>query len=174
MQLEAFLRQRLMEIQATAKESKMGFSFSQSHSSTEISPQELEVMLSHVLSTLDAINRPKLKNLALIRESPRYKPKLSLVLIGQLLQTFYCYSFRYVDRVANSLQQHLHLADKVEGNRTTLAERRRTAATEQARLQPTLKKLIERTKELQADLEKNISKKYNNRPVHITGGVTSL
>jgi hypothetical protein len=27
---------------------------------------------------------------------------------------------------------------------------------------------------LQADLEKNISKKYNNRPVHITGGVTSL
>nr|SVE89938.1 EOG090X07S9 [Daphnia sinensis] len=150
-ELEAFLRQRLIEIQATAKESKMGFSFSQSHSSTEIAPQELEAMLSHVLSTLDAINRPKLKNLALIRESPRY-----------------------VDRVANSLQQHRRLADKVDGNRTTLAERRRTAAAEQARLQPTLKKLIERTKELQADIEKNISKKYNNRPVHITGGVTSL
>nr|SVE70480.1 EOG090X07S9 [Daphnia similis]SVE71735.1 EOG090X07S9 [Daphnia similis]SVE72364.1 EOG090X07S9 [Daphnia similis] len=150
-ELEAFLRQRLMEIQATAKESKMGFSFSQSHSSTEISPQEFEVMLSQVLSTLDAISRPKLKNLALIRESSRY-----------------------VDRVANSLQQHLRLADKVDGNRTMLAERRRTAAAEQARLQPTLKKLIERTKELQADIEKNISKKYNNRPVHITGGVTSL
>jgi hypothetical protein len=82
--------------------------------------------------------------------------------------------FRYVDRVANSLQQHLRLADKMEANRAILAERRRSAAADQARLLPTLKKLIERTKELQADMEKNISKKYNNRPVHITGGVTSL
>nr|SVE85551.1 EOG090X07S9 [Daphnia pulicaria] len=149
-ELEAFLKQRLMEIQATSKESK-GFSFTQTHSSTEKSPQQLEEMLSQVLSTIDAINRPKLKNLALIRESPRY-----------------------VDRVANSLQQHLRLADKMEANRMILAERRRSAAAEQVGLQPTLKKLIERTKELQADLEKNISKKYNNRPVHITGGVTSL
>lgn len=81
---------------------------------------------------------------------------------------------RYVDRVANSLQQNLRLADKMEGNKTTLAEKRRASAVEQSRLQPALKKLIERTKELQADIEQSISKKYNNRPVHITGGVTSL
>nr|CAH0110589.1 unnamed protein product [Daphnia galeata] len=149
-ELEAFLKQRLNEMQATSKESK-GFSFTQTHSSAEKSTQQIEDMLSQVLSTIDAINRPKLKNLSLIRESPKY-----------------------VDRVANSLQQHLKLADKMEANRVIIGERRRSAAAEQVRLQPTLKKLIERTKELQADIEKIISKKYNNRPVHITGGVTSL
>lgn len=91
-----------------------------------------------------------------------------------MFQTVYRHGFRYVDRVANSLQQHLKLADKMEANRVIIGERRRSAAAEQVRLQPTLKKLIERTKELQADIEKIISKKYNNRPVHITGGVTSL
>nr|CAG4637090.1 EOG090X07S9 [Ceriodaphnia reticulata]SVE72992.1 EOG090X07S9 [Ceriodaphnia reticulata] len=151
-ELEAFLRQRLVEMQTTSKESQMVFSrLSQSNSSAEISTQQLEGMISQVLNTVDAINRPKLKNLALIRESPRY-----------------------VDRVASSLQQNLRLAEKMEGNRTTLAEKRRASAAEQSRLQPALKKIIERTKELQVEIEQNISKKYNNRPVHITGGVTSL
>lgn len=68
----------------------------------------------------------------------------------------------------------MRLADKMDGNRVTLVEKRRAAAAEQARLQPALKRMIERTKELQAEIERNISKKYNNRPVHITGGVTSL
>lgn len=49
----------------------MSFSLSQSHSNAEISTQQLETMLTKVLSTMEAINRPKLKNLALIRESPR-------------------------------------------------------------------------------------------------------
>lgn len=62
----------------------------------------------------------------------------------------------------------------MEGNRAALVEKRRAAAVEQSRLQPTLKKMIERTKELQGEIERNISKKYNNRPVNITGGVTSL
>ena len=69
--MEAFLRQRLAEMQTTSKESQMGFSLSQSNSNAEVSTQQLEGMISQVLSTLDTINRPKLKNLALIRESPR-------------------------------------------------------------------------------------------------------
>nr|CAG4647131.1 EOG090X07S9 [Megafenestra aurita]SVE92446.1 EOG090X07S9 [Megafenestra aurita] len=150
-ELEAFLRQRSAEMHMLSKESQMSFSLSQSHSNAEISTQQLETMLTKVLSTMEAINRPKLKNLALIRESPRY-----------------------VDRVASSLQRHLHLADNMEGNRAALVEKRRAAAVEQSRLQPTLKKMIERTKELQGEIERNISKKYNNRPVNITGGVTSL
>lgn len=79
-----------------------------------------------------------------------------------------------MDRVAASLQQHLKFAEKMEGNRVATVEKRRSAAADQARLQPMLKRLIERTKELQADIEGSISKKYNNRPVHITGGVTTL
>nr|CAG4641774.1 EOG090X07S9 [Eurycercus lamellatus] len=152
MELEAFLRQRLMEMQSKSNQSQMGFSMSQSHhSSAEMSVQQLQSMISSVLSVAEAMNRPKLKNLALIRESPRY-----------------------VDRVATSLQQHLKLADKMEGNGLAAAEKRRSTAAEQARLQPMLKRLIDRTKELQAQIEQSISKKYNSRPVHITGGVATL
>lgn len=76
--------------------------------------------------------------------------------------------------MAASLQQQLKFAEKMEANRTATAEKRRAAVAEQARLQPMLKRLIERTKELQGQLELSISKKYNNRPVHITGGVAAL
>lgn len=84
------------------------------------------------------------------------------------------YFRRYVDRVANSLQQQLRLADKMENNKKMVAEKRLATAAEQARHQPLLKKLIQRTKELQSDIEKAISKKYNNRSVYITGGITTI
>lgn len=79
-----------------------------------------------------------------------------------------------MDRVAASLQQHLKFADKMDANRAAAAERRRAAAGEQTRLTPALKRLVDKTKELQGDIEEAISKKYNNRPVHITGGVATL
>lgn len=69
-QLEAFLKQRLMEMQNSSNQSQMSFNLTQSK--TEISVQQLEKMISLVMSAADSINRPKLKNLALIRESPRY------------------------------------------------------------------------------------------------------
>nr|CAG4646332.1 EOG090X07S9 [Macrothrix elegans] len=150
-ELESFLRQRLVEMRSSSGQSHVGFSLSQSQSDAEVSVEKVENMLSAVISVYDAISRPKLKNLALIRESPRY-----------------------VDRVANSLEQNLRLAEKMEANRASIVEKRRQTAAEQGRLQPLLKKLIEKTKELQADLEQNISKKYNNRPVYITGGIATL
>lgn len=61
-----------METQSTSNQSQMGFNLSQSHSSSaEISAQQLEKMVSLVMNAAESINRPKLKNLALIRESPR-------------------------------------------------------------------------------------------------------
>ena len=61
-----------MEMQSTSNQSQMGFNLSQSQSSSaEISAQQLEKMVSLVMNAAESINRPKLKNLALIRESPR-------------------------------------------------------------------------------------------------------
>lgn len=79
-----------------------------------------------------------------------------------------------MDRVSSSLQQHLRFAEKMETKRNQFIEKRSSAASEQSRLQPALKGMIERTRELQAQIEQSISKKYNNRPVHVTGGVTSI
>lgn len=58
-------------MQNASNQSQMGFSLSNSHSNAEISTQQLDSMISLVLNLAEAINRPKLKNLALIRESPR-------------------------------------------------------------------------------------------------------
>ena len=71
MQLEAFLRHRLLEVLSFSGQSQMGFSLSQTHSSDEISKDKLEMMITQVNSVLDSINQLKLKHLALIRESPR-------------------------------------------------------------------------------------------------------
>ena len=159
---------------ASSQSSQMSFNLSQANSSrTEMSAQQLEKMLSLVMTAADSMNRPKLKNLALIRESPRFDGNFYFLLFGNCCDWPLSIS-RYVDRVAASLQQHLKFADKMETSRLAATERRRAAAGEHARLQPVLKRLIERTKELQAHLEQNISSKYNNRPVHITGGVATL
>lgn len=81
---------------------------------------------------------------------------------------------RYVDRLAGSLEQNLKLADKIVANQTAAANKRTEAVVEQNRLEPLVKMLVESTKQLQVNIEQHISKKYNNRPVHITGGVTAL
>lgn len=76
--------------------------------------------------------------------------------------------------MASSLQQQLKFAEKMENNQAATVEKRKAAASEQKRFHPLIKKLIEKTKELQANIEESISKKYNNRPVHITGSIASL
>nr|CAG4644866.1 EOG090X07S9 [Leptodora kindtii] len=151
MELEAFLKQRLVELQSGSNQSQIGFNLSSSNSNTEISREQLTIMMSQVLGVLDSLNSLKLKHLALIRESPRY-----------------------VDRLAGSLEQNLKLADKIVANQTAAANKRTEAVVEQNRLEPLVKMLVESTKQLQVNIEQHISKKYNNRPVHITGGVTAL
>ena len=79
-----------------------------------------------------------------------------------------------MDRLTNSLQQHLALADKMVANGKTAAAKRDAAAAEQRRLQPLLQRLVQRTKELQTDMEKHISRKYHMRPVHIAGATATL
>ena len=79
-----------------------------------------------------------------------------------------------MDRLASSLQQQLKFGEKMEANRAAAVEKRKSAASEQKRFHPLIKKLVEKSKELQVNIEANVSKKYNNRPVHITGGVASL
>lgn len=150
-ELEAFLRQRYQEVISSANRTQYGFSLSQADSSDDVSKEQLEVMITQVANVFNSINEVKLKHLSLIRESPRY-----------------------VDRLASSLQQQLKFAEKMENNQAATVEKRKAAASEQKRFHPLIKKLIEKTKELQANIEESISKKYNNRPVHITGSIASL
>lgn len=103
---------------------------------------------------------------------------------------------RYVERLADSLQQQLHLADKMERAALSAQERRSTALQQQREMEPQLEKLVERTKQLQEQVRtghhllsgkflmccllatmqvsQSISKRYDNRIVNIMGEINSI
>ena len=67
-----------------------------------------------------------------------------------------------------------HLADKLKLNNATLSVTRDDAVTEQG---VTIRKLAlstTKSKELQKNIEKDISARYQNRKVNIMGGVQSV
>ncbi|CAG9787399.1 unnamed protein product [Diatraea saccharalis] len=84
------------------------------------------------------------------------------------------HSPRYVDVLTAQLKQKLSLCDKLSRLASRAAEQRDAAATRALHLRPLLNKIIERTRELQANIESDISKKYKGRPVNIIGGVKFL
>jgi hypothetical protein len=56
---------------------------------------------------------------------------------------------RYVERLADSLQQQLRLADKMDRAALVAQERRAAALTQQRELEPQLENFVQRTRELQ-------------------------
>nr|CAG4644037.1 EOG090X07S9 [Lepidurus arcticus] len=142
LELEAFLVQRIQENTSQGQ----NFSLTQLPTALQLSSDQLSSMLADVRSMLRLLNDIKLQHLALIRASPRY-----------------------VDRLALSLQQKMHLADKMEASREKAERRRKDASAEQCILQPKLQILSARSKVLKRQLETDIGKRYKNRSVSIMG-----
>lgn len=65
---------------------------------------------------------------------------------------FYFVSFRYVDRLAESLQQKLRLSEKLKTSCKRMAEKKKEAADQQRELEPKLEVIRCKTKELQAQV----------------------
>ncbi|KPI99454.1 CDK5RAP3-like protein [Papilio xuthus] len=84
------------------------------------------------------------------------------------------HSPRYVDVLSGQLEQKLSVCSKMCRLAEREAERRRGAESRAADLRPLLARIIQRTKELQAQIEADISKKYKGRPVNVIGGVKFL
>ncbi|XP_052239555.1 CDK5 regulatory subunit-associated protein 3-like [Dreissena polymorpha] len=76
---------------------------------------------------------------------------------------------RYVDRLRDSLRQTLTLADKMVFYEKEMVSRRYAAIEEEQELHPRVAFMVKRTKEMQKQMEKEISKKYKDRPVNIMG-----
>lgn len=84
------------------------------------------------------------------------------------------HSPRYVDMLTAQLKQKLALCEKLSKLALRSAEQRAAAIGRAAGLRPLLARIIDRTKELQAQIESDISKKYKGRPVNVIGGVKFL
>ncbi|XP_063827654.1 CDK5 regulatory subunit-associated protein 3 [Ostrinia nubilalis] len=145
-ELESFLKMRLYE---TNTSESQGLSLMQQLPSE--SSAALAAMLDAVQVAAARLTAPEMNHLHNVKHSPRY-----------------------VDVLTAQLKQKLSLCDKLSKLSARAGEQGAAAAARAAALRPLLTRIIERTKELQANIERDISKKYKGRPVNIIGGVKFL
>ncbi|KAK3700499.1 hypothetical protein QZH41_015723 [Actinostola sp. cb2023] len=151
MEVQAFLTQRLAELK---KDSDV-VAVNQFQSAPRIiqiqSRETVETMTATIDDVLSRLTSMRVQNLCLLKSSPRY-----------------------VDRLAESLQQKLRISEKLKTSCTNMVEKRKAAAEQQRDLEPKLDVIRCKTKELQAQIVQEISKKYKNRPVNIMGEINSI
>lgn len=151
LELQGFLRQRLIEMKSDSDV----LSANQFQSAPQLiqmqsveSVQSMESAVTDVLSTLTSM---KMHNLFLLKTSPRY-----------------------LDRLADSLQQKLKVSEKLATSIKVMADKRQAAIIDQRDLEPKLEIIRTKTKELQGQISQEISKKYKNRPVNIMGEINAI
>ncbi|KAL9967232.1 hypothetical protein ACROYT_G025412 [Oculina patagonica] len=151
LELQGFLRQRLVEMKSDSDV----LSANQFQSAPQLiqmqSVESVQSMESAVTDILSTITSMKIHNLFLLKTSPRY-----------------------LDRLADSLQQKLKVSEKLVAAIKTVADKRQAASTEQRDLEPKLEVIRTKTKELQQQLAQEISKKYKTRPVNIMGEINTI
>ncbi|KAK2576683.1 hypothetical protein KPH14_005344 [Odynerus spinipes] len=148
LELEAFLKMRLYEFQQESKEDFITFSHIQEAS--EI------VQLSNLQSVQSMLDR------------------IHSIIMDMSANTYeHFYSIRnlpsYADTLTSSLQRKLAVVERMVKYQDTAKQKRKEAEESIISLQPVLNHAVQRMKELQAEIEQDISKKYQNRVVHIRG-----
>ncbi|KAG9474012.1 hypothetical protein GDO78_004361 [Eleutherodactylus coqui] len=146
MELEAFLSQWLQDLDGqtdviTVTQFQTAPPILQDQTRTKVTG-----MLSDVRDLIGRLTDVKMRHLFLILASPRY-----------------------VDRVTDLLQQRLKQAELLERKREAWLERGNSEQKERGNLEPKLLLLQERSRELQKQIEADISRRYNNRPVKLIG-----
>ncbi|XP_013413714.1 CDK5 regulatory subunit-associated protein 3 [Lingula anatina] len=150
MELECFLKQRLSE---TKSESDFLSSsqFQNAPPSVQVSADQLTNMKNRVTDIVSQMTSNKMRELFMIRSSPRY-----------------------VDRLAEQLKSVLSMSEKMEASKRLMVQKRAEALEEQRATEPKVGLIREKTKILQKQIEKEISKKYQNRPVNIMGEINTI
>ncbi|XP_060802008.1 CDK5 regulatory subunit-associated protein 3 [Amyelois transitella] len=146
LELESFLKMRLYETNTSNEQS-----FSLIQQLPTESAAALTAMLDSVQVASSRLTAPEVNHLHNVKHSPRY-----------------------VDVLTAQLKQKLALCDKLSKLAARSGEQRALSTARAAQLRPALARLVDRTRELQAQIEADISKKYKGRPVNIIGGVKFL
>ncbi|KAH6930105.1 hypothetical protein HPB50_009464 [Hyalomma asiaticum] len=150
-ELECFLAQWLSEMQLDGD--ALSASVLQ-QAPAEVQLQTRESVLAHlgtVRSCLSSLTTVRMQHLYQLHSSPKY-----------------------VDRLVETLQQKLYLADKNLQSREAVATRRQEALEEQRQLQPKLDLILAKIRQLQKQVQDDISKRYKGRPVNIMGGINVM
>merc|ERR1712106_740712 len=141
-ELAGFLAQRLVE--TTSSSAK----FNLVSGGVDHDPETLQKMIQQVEMLSSRLSEVKMQQLQLIRSSPAV-----------------------VDRLVERLKGKLKMAEKVKMGNGDIEKRREQVAKDRIEGSKQLAIIAERTKELQKDLEADISQRYKGRRVNIMGVV---
>lgn len=149
-ELVAFLSQRVQELSQEGNVLSDS-QFSSAAAEVQLDLSTIKSMLNDVKELLAHMTSKKMQNLFLIRSSPSY-----------------------VHRMADSLNKILSDSEKMTSLSRLMVLRREEAAEEEKQIQPRIELLRKHTRELQKQIENEISKKYKNRRVNIMGEINTV
>lgn len=151
MELNAFLKLRLFELSTESN----SFAISQMQDAPVIlqmqTIESVTALSDCVHLALDQLTNKRIQHLHNIKHSPKY-----------------------VDILTANLKQKLSLAERMKTNVKLLEKKIQELSGEIKKIHPTIKVLMEASKQLQKEVESDISKKYKGRVVNLIGGVNSL
>lgn len=139
-ELVGFLTQRLVETTSS------GAKFNLVSGGVDHDPETLQNMIKKVELLSSRLGEVKMQQLQLIRSSPAV-----------------------VDRLVDRLKGKLKMAEKVKMGKMEIEKRRGQVGKDRAEGIKQLAIILEKTKELQKDLEADISERYQGRRVNIMG-----
>ncbi|XP_060578828.1 CDK5 regulatory subunit-associated protein 3-like isoform X2 [Ruditapes philippinarum] len=149
-ELEAFLSQRISELSVEGNVLSSS-QFQNAPAGIQVEGKQVETMATDLSAVIGQLTSVQIQHLMLIRDSPRY-----------------------VERLKDTLKSTLSLADKMIFYEKETISRRHDMETEERDLIPKLDVLVKRTKEMQKQMEGEISKRYKNRPVNIMGEINTI
>ncbi|XP_062551461.1 CDK5RAP3-like protein [Armigeres subalbatus] len=144
LELEAFLKMRLYELSTADKHQIL--SLTMMNNFPDHDAKSLTDMLSQVDVVYSKINSQLIQHLHQIKHSAKY-----------------------VDILTSKLKQKLLAIDKMKDTEKLMGEKSISFRQQSVDMKPTLAKVIEQTKILQGQIEKDISKRYKNRVVNLIG-----
>ncbi|XP_050304864.1 CDK5 regulatory subunit-associated protein 3 [Anthonomus grandis grandis] len=151
-ELESFLKMRLYEM---FHDSDSMFLMSQMQDAPDVlqmqTPESVTTLYDCVNVALSRLTGKRITHLHNIKHSPKY-----------------------VDLLASSLRQKLSVVERMRATKEVLEKKMKETAEEIRKAEPLIKLMIDRTKTLQQEIQKDLSKKYKGREVNIVGGVNML
>ncbi|XP_064472061.1 CDK5 regulatory subunit-associated protein 3-like isoform X2 [Ornithodoros turicata] len=150
-ELQCFLTQRLNELRIQGDALAASIAQAAPDQVQLQTADRVEAMLAHLEVVLAALTSKRMQHLYQLHSSPKY-----------------------VDRLVGSLQQLLYQADKMEQSRRAVLVGAEEALAEQRQLEPKRDLILLKTRELQKQIQEEISKRYKDRPVNIMGGITVM
>ncbi|ETN58631.1 CDK5 regulatory subunit-associated protein 3 [Anopheles darlingi] len=144
LELEAFLRMRLYQLGGSDKVQLLSFTMMDSFPDHD--EKSLTIMVADVDTVHGALTGELLQHLHQIKHSPEY-----------------------VDILTANIEQKLSSIEKMKETVKRLQEKSANFKQQSIELKPTQTKIIDQTRTLQGQIERDISKRYKNRVVNLYG-----